>query len=72
MPTKHVAHVQELTPVDVQRMKSALSIIKLHEGFGVPLFRPDREPLTVEEKQAKRHRYKANLRARKAWEAAHA
>ena len=63
---KHIAHAQGLTALDVQRMKGALSILKLHEGFGVPLFREEKPELTLEEKRAKRWRYKRNLKARQA------
>ena len=68
------AHEAGLSLADYGRMLGALRLLREIEEFGVRLTneRTERPPLSAEEKRNKRQRYRSNLRARQAFEAAQA
>ena len=66
-------HENRFSVADYGRMMGALRLLREVEAFGVKLTheRRDYSPLTPEQKRVKRQRWKANRRARLAYESAH-
>ena len=61
------AHENGLSPADFERAAGALRVLNAHAAFGISLLRGEQpQRPSLEERRAKRARYRSNVRAREA------